>query len=137
MQTDSTASHVQMNTQRVMLSVDAAIIAAMSAVKPMMTVPQPETAVKVAAASIVSRMKRRLSIARACISGGSDGRRGMTRDMRREWRPSGDLSSALCHKVRAAKLGRVDLRRAPDWPAVAAFPSAALRQLRAAQIGRA
>src|SRR5687767_9543813 len=37
----------------------------------MATCPQPGTAVKAEARSIVSRMKRRLSIARSCSAGGS------------------------------------------------------------------
>src|SRR5947209_14507603 len=62
-----------------------ATIDAMIAVKPMTTSPQPDTAVKVPARSIVSRMKRRLSIARSCISGGVEcgGRRGITGGMAR------------------------------------------------------
>src|SRR5207253_670803 len=57
----------------------------MTAVHPITTSPQPETAVKVPARSIVSRMKRRLSIARSCISGGVvwGGRRGITGGMAR------------------------------------------------------
>ena len=76
--TERTASHIQMKTQRVGLAVAAASDAAARAVAPTNIVPHPETAVKVAAASIVSRMKRRLSIARACILGVSDGRKGRT-----------------------------------------------------------
>src|SRR5258705_12479784 len=38
---------------------------------PTATIPQPETAVNEPAASIVSRMKARLSIARTCSAGGS------------------------------------------------------------------
>jgi hypothetical protein len=41
--------------------------------------PQPETAVNDAALSIVSRMKRRLSIARACRAGGSPSSTGRKR----------------------------------------------------------
>src|SRR4051812_44352691 len=62
--------------------------AARIAVIPMTTCPHPETAVNVPAASIVSRMKRRLSIARACISGGSLWRRiGSTSAMLDSTRP--------------------------------------------------
>src|SRR6476660_7719841 len=84
--TDRQASSNQTNTQRVGLDVAAASAAAPSAVAPITIVPQPDTAVNVAAASIVSRMNRRLSIARACISGGSGGRSGSTRVMEGEWR---------------------------------------------------
>jgi hypothetical protein len=42
-----------------------AIIAATVAMMPTATIPHPETAVNAPAASIVSRMKARLSIARA------------------------------------------------------------------------
>ena len=55
------------------LCVMPATTAAPTAVRPITTVPHPDTAVKVAAASMVSLMKRRLSMARACISGGSGG----------------------------------------------------------------
>jgi hypothetical protein len=85
MPTESTASHIQMKTHRMVLPVAAARPVATSAVTPMSIVPHPDTAVKVAAAAIVSRMKRRLSIARACISGGSGGRRGRTRVMGKEF----------------------------------------------------
>ena len=44
---------------------------AIRAVTPVAIEPHPDTAVKLPARSIVSRMKRRLSIARAWISGGS------------------------------------------------------------------
>src|SRR3954468_14863095 len=72
----------QMNIQRALLLVAAERPAAPIAVMPMSTVPHPETAVNVAAASMVSRMYLRLSIARSCISGGcSVGRSGRTRDM--------------------------------------------------------
>src|SRR6266550_124675 len=47
------------------------MVAAMVAMMPTATMPQPETAVKEPAASIVSRMKARLSIARAWSVGGS------------------------------------------------------------------
>jgi hypothetical protein len=53
---------------------DAMTDAAM-AVRPMATCPHPDTAVKVAALSMIPRMNRRLSMARACISGGSEARR--------------------------------------------------------------
>ena len=46
-------------------------MAAMVAMMPTATIPHPETAVNAPAASIVSRMKARLSIARACSVGGS------------------------------------------------------------------
>ena len=49
----------------------AATHAATSAVAPMPNCPQPGTAVNAEARSIVSRMKRRLSIARSCSAGGS------------------------------------------------------------------
>src|SRR5262249_57471408 len=49
-----------------------AMIAAMMAVTPIATPPHPGTAVKDEARSIVSRMKRRLSIARPWSEGGSD-----------------------------------------------------------------
>src|SRR6476660_6817251 len=88
-----------MKLHRLALCVDAASIAAPSAVAPITTVPQPDTAVKVAAASIVSRMNLRLSIARACISGGSGGRSGRTRVMRGECSGGPYLSSALWHKA--------------------------------------
>src|SRR5690349_20434170 len=129
MPTESTASQVQMKTQRVMLSVVAAIIAATSAVKPMMTVPHPDTAVNVAAASIVSRMKRRLSIARACISGGSAGRRGMTRAMGGEWQRRADLSSALRYKARTTTKGAADRRALRDRTTRSDLGSAARRAL--------
>src|SRR3954467_8778672 len=74
-----TASTSHVHTQPTSPSREATM-AAMMAVQPMTTSPQPETAVNVPARSIVSRMKRRLSIARSCISGGVDcgGRRGIT-----------------------------------------------------------
>ena len=53
---DRHASHSQMNTQRVGLTTSVARNAAPSAVAPIITIPHPETAVNVAAASIVSRM---------------------------------------------------------------------------------
>jgi hypothetical protein len=84
-----------MKIHRLALCVDAASIAAPSAVAPITTVPHPDTAVKVAAASIVSRMNLRLSIARACISGGSGGRSGSTRVMRGECSGKPYVSSAL------------------------------------------
>src|SRR5438105_2031724 len=49
----------------------AAINTAPKAMIPTATCAQPETAVKDEARSIVSRMKRRLSIARSCSAGGS------------------------------------------------------------------
>src|SRR5437868_14720273 len=58
----------------------------MVAMMPTPTIPQPETAVKEPAASIVSRMKARLSIARAWSVGGSgaDSRcRGLTEAIER------------------------------------------------------
>ena len=50
----------------------AATAAAASAVTPMATCPQPGTAVKALARSIVSRMKRRFSMARSCSGRGAD-----------------------------------------------------------------
>src|SRR4029079_16678953 len=48
-----------------------AITAATAAMIPTATIPHPETAVNEPAASIASRMKARLSIARTCSAGGS------------------------------------------------------------------
>src|SRR6266567_210137 len=45
---------------------------------PTATIPQPDTAVNEPAASIVLRMKARLSIARACNAGGSLGGGGLS-----------------------------------------------------------
>lgn len=71
------ASTIQTATHRCGVGWTAAISAASTALAPMTISPQPDTAVNVAARSIVSRMNRRLSIARACTSGGgADGRRG-------------------------------------------------------------
>jgi len=53
----------------------AAIVAAV-AVAPIIRPPHPGTAVKEPARSMVSRIKRRLSIARACKAGGPGGRGG-------------------------------------------------------------
>ncbi len=50
-----------------------ATTAAQRAVTPIRTPPHPGTAVKDDARSIASRIKRRLSIARACNAGGSSG----------------------------------------------------------------
>ena len=85
MPTDMTASLIQMKTHRASLPANAATTVAMSADTPMSIIPQPDTAVNVAAAAIVSRMNWRLSMARACISGASAGRRGSTRVIRGEW----------------------------------------------------
>ena len=49
----------------------AAMAAATVAIIPTATIPHPDTAVKDPAASIVSRMNARLSIARTCRAGGS------------------------------------------------------------------
>ena len=54
---------------RVTLAV--AVAAATVAMMPTATIPHPDTAVKDPAASMVSRMKARLSIARTCSAGGS------------------------------------------------------------------
>ena len=51
----------------------AATAPATSAITPMATPPQPGTAVKAVARSIVCRMNERLSIARAWSAGGSGG----------------------------------------------------------------
>src|SRR4029079_17531643 len=74
------ASATQVATRAQGSDCRAATSAATMAVRPITTWPHPETAVKVTARSITPRIKLRLSMARACISGGSDrrGRRGST-----------------------------------------------------------
>ena len=56
MATERHASHSQMKSQRVGLCVAADSSAAAMAVPPVSTMPHPETAVNVAAASMVCRM---------------------------------------------------------------------------------
>src|SRR3954463_9339996 len=68
---ETTASTIQTATQSEKAFCCEATSAAKSAVTPMATCPQPGTAVNEEARSIVSRMKRRLSIARSCSAGGS------------------------------------------------------------------
>src|SRR5688572_14449235 len=71
MMPDRRASAIHVESQARGVACRAAIQAAARAVTPMATSPQPEMAVNAPARSMVSRMKRKLSIARACISGGS------------------------------------------------------------------
>src|SRR6201990_1470774 len=74
MQAETAASANQTAIQSAKARCCDATSAAKSAVTPMATCPQPGTAVKEEARSIVSRMKRRLSIARSWSAGGSSSR---------------------------------------------------------------
>src|SRR2546423_585282 len=65
MQKESTASPIHVASQGVAAWRPDAMTAASTAVTPIATPPQPGTAVKADAPSIVSRMYRRLSIARS------------------------------------------------------------------------
>src|SRR5215213_4942366 len=71
MQAEAAASVIQTANHAPNVCCCEATSAANSAVSPMATCPQPGTAVKADARSIVSRMKRRLSIARSWSAGGS------------------------------------------------------------------
>src|SRR5579872_847270 len=66
--TATAASPIQVRSQPIEVSWREAITAAPIAVMPMATPPQPGTAVKEPARSMVSRMKRRLSRARSSIA---------------------------------------------------------------------
>src|SRR5262245_19444690 len=65
MQNEISASPIQVASHRLTTRCRDAIAAVPSAVTPIATPPQPGTAVKAEAPSIVSRIYRRLSIARA------------------------------------------------------------------------
>src|SRR5206468_7094262 len=71
MQKEIMASTIQVASQRSSVDWRAASMAVITAVIPMATPPQPGTAVNAEAPSIVSRMYRRLSIARVWRAGGS------------------------------------------------------------------
>src|SRR5258706_1498315 len=71
MQNEISASPIQMASQRSWVAWRPASKAVIIAVIPIATPPQPGTAVNAEAPSIVSRINRRLSIARVCRAGGS------------------------------------------------------------------
>ena len=84
--------------------------AAPRAVMPMAMPPQPGTAVKEPARSMVSRMKRRLSRARSSRATGAWERRGIGKRHTTSVAEGRSLSSTLCRKVCArlvARSGRV------------------------------
>src|SRR5829696_2503863 len=81
MPAETAASVIQMANHAPNVFCCEATSAANSAVRPMTTCPQPGTAVKAEARSIVSRMKRRLSIARSWSAGGPSSARPLSRNV--------------------------------------------------------